>query len=153
MSLAVLFHFLCAQHVSDINISIIRSLRLFCWIATLVILFLVLCVLEFRCGWVGMVSVLHWLCWLWLALVVELRRDLHAVYTAHDAAPHNHSQYNQCRTSYAVVHGLVMLMMGIMMPETCWDRSLIINIGLVASCWFLSLHPKTELFVHVLQMW
>ena len=26
MSLAILFHFLCAQHVSDINISIIRSL-------------------------------------------------------------------------------------------------------------------------------
>ena len=36
MSLAVLFHFLYAQHVSDINISIIRSLRLFCWITTLV---------------------------------------------------------------------------------------------------------------------
>jgi len=30
MSLPTLFHFLCAQHVSDINISIIRSLRLFC---------------------------------------------------------------------------------------------------------------------------
>ena len=30
MSLAILFHFLCAQHVSDINISIDRSLRL-CW--------------------------------------------------------------------------------------------------------------------------
>ena len=29
MSLATLFHFLCAQDVSDINISIIRSLRLF----------------------------------------------------------------------------------------------------------------------------
>ena len=29
MSLAILFHFLCAKHVSDINISIIRSLRLF----------------------------------------------------------------------------------------------------------------------------
>ena len=28
MSLAILFHFLCIQHVSDINISIIRSLRL-----------------------------------------------------------------------------------------------------------------------------
>ena len=27
MSLAILFHFLCAQHVSDINISIIRSLQ------------------------------------------------------------------------------------------------------------------------------
>ena len=30
MSLAILFHVLCAQHVSDINISIIRSLRLCC---------------------------------------------------------------------------------------------------------------------------
>jgi len=27
MSLAILFHFLCAQHVSDINISIIRRLQ------------------------------------------------------------------------------------------------------------------------------
>jgi len=34
MSLAILFHSLCAQHVSDINISIIKSLRLFCWITT-----------------------------------------------------------------------------------------------------------------------
>ena len=30
MSLAILFYFLCAQHVSDINISIIRILRLCC---------------------------------------------------------------------------------------------------------------------------
>jgi len=52
-------HFLYAQHVSDINISIIRSLRLFCWITTLVVLFLVRCVLEFRCCWVGVVSVLQ----------------------------------------------------------------------------------------------
>jgi len=37
MSLAILFHFLCAQHVSDINISIIRSLRLCWWISTLVV--------------------------------------------------------------------------------------------------------------------
>jgi len=36
MSLAILFHFLCTQHVSDIKISIIRSLRLCCWITTLV---------------------------------------------------------------------------------------------------------------------
>jgi len=50
---------LCAQHVSDINISIIISLRLFCWITTLVVLFLFRCVLEFRCGWVGVVSVLQ----------------------------------------------------------------------------------------------
>jgi len=30
MPLAILFHFLCAQNVSDINMSIIRSWRLFC---------------------------------------------------------------------------------------------------------------------------
>ena len=59
MSLVTLIHFLCAQHVSDINISIIRSLRLFCFITTLVVLFLVRCVLKFRCGWVGVVSVLQ----------------------------------------------------------------------------------------------
>ena len=46
MSLAILFHFLCAQHVSDINISIIRSLRLCCWITTSVFLFSVRCVLQ-----------------------------------------------------------------------------------------------------------
>ena len=39
MSLAILFHFLCSQRVSDINISIIRSLRLCCWITTSVVLF------------------------------------------------------------------------------------------------------------------
>ena len=39
MSLAILFHFLSAQHVSDFNISIIRSLRLCCWITTSVVLF------------------------------------------------------------------------------------------------------------------
>ena len=40
VALAILFHFLCAQHVWDINISIITSLWLFFWITTLV------CVLE-----------------------------------------------------------------------------------------------------------
>jgi len=27
--------------------------------------------------------------------------------------------FTQCRTPYAVIHGLLLLMMGIMMPETC----------------------------------
>ena len=39
MSLANLFHFLCAQHVLHIKISIIRSLQLYCWITTSVVLF------------------------------------------------------------------------------------------------------------------
>jgi len=34
MPFAILFHFLCAQHVSGINISIFRSLWLCCWITT-----------------------------------------------------------------------------------------------------------------------
>ena len=46
MSLAILFHLLCAQHVSDINISIFGSLRLCWWITTSVVLFSVRCVLE-----------------------------------------------------------------------------------------------------------
>ena len=72
------------------------------------------------------------------------------MHTARVPAPHNHSQHNQCRTPYAAAHTLVLLMMGIMLPETCWDRSLIINIRLVASCWFLSFHLKfLATFVHL----
>jgi len=59
MSLAILFHFLCAQHVSDINTATVRSLRLCCWITTSVVLFSVRCVLEIWCGWVWVVSVLQ----------------------------------------------------------------------------------------------
>jgi len=55
----------------------------------------------------------------WSCVVSCVHSKLHTVHTAHDAAPHNNSQHNQCRTPYAVVHGLVLLMMGIMMPETC----------------------------------
>jgi uncharacterized membrane protein len=58
MSLVILFHFLCAQHVSDINISIIRGLRLCCWITKSVVLFSVRCVLELWCGWFWVVFVL-----------------------------------------------------------------------------------------------
>ena len=47
ISLYILFHLLCAQHVSDINISVFRSLRLCWWITTSLVLFSVRCVLEF----------------------------------------------------------------------------------------------------------
>jgi len=79
---------------------------------------------------------------------LQSNSNFHTVHTARIPAPHNHSQHNQCRTPYAVVHCLVLLMMGIMMAETCWDRSLIINIRLVASCWFLSLHPTFMMHSH-----
>jgi len=59
MSPAVLCPFLCTQHVMDIIISIVRSLRLCCRITVLVVLFSVHCVLEIWCGWVLVVSVLQ----------------------------------------------------------------------------------------------
>ena len=110
MPLAILFHFLCAQQVSDINISIIRSLRLFCWITTLVVLFLVRCVLEFRCGWVGVVSVLQ----------VEASASACNTDTT-PTQPYRNS--NTHRTKNNVVIQQIshkLLMMDILMSETCW---------------------------------
>ena len=109
MTLAPLFHFLCAQHVSDINITIIRSLRLFCLITTLVVLFLVRCVLEFRCGWVGVVSVLQ----------------AEACYTdTTPTQPHRNSNTHRTKnnTTNVVIqqNSRKLLMMDILTPETCW---------------------------------
>ena len=73
--------------------------------------------------------------------IIMSRTVTFTVHTACAPAPHNHRHHYQCRTPYAAVHTLVLLMMGIVMPETCWNKSLIINIRLVASCWFFSLHP------------
>ena len=104
MTLAIFIHFLCAQHVSDINISIIRSLRLFCWITTLVVLFLFRCVLGFRCGWVLQAEV---------------------CYT--DTTPTQpHRNSNEHRTKNNTTNVVIqqnsrkLLMMDILMSETCW---------------------------------
>ena len=98
MSLAILFHFLCAQHISDINIFIIRSLRLFCWITTLVVLFLVRCVLEFLCGWTETCNT--------------------------DTTPNQpHRNSNTHRTKNNTTNVVIqqkLLMMDILMSETCW---------------------------------
>ena len=109
MSLAILLQFLCAQHISDINISIIRSLGLFCLITTLVVLFLVRCVLEFRCGCVGVVSVLQ------------------ASACNNDTTPTQpHRNYNTHRTKNNTTNVVIqqisrkLLMMDILMSETCW---------------------------------
>jgi len=94
-------------------------------------------------------GVLHWVCRLWVGCgLVELRRELRALCECesksnfHTTQLHkttaNHSLHTQCITPHAVEHGLILLMMGIMMPETCQDRRLMINIELVASCWFPS---------------
>jgi len=93
MTLVILFHFLCTQHVSDINISIIRSLRLCCSITTSVVLFSARCVLEIWCGWVCVVSVLQTsVCVHVLFAVLSATRTQHSEqYTHHtyDMLPHH----------------------------------------------------------------
>ena len=109
MSLAILFHFLCAQHVSDINISIIRSVRLLCWITTLVVLFLVRCVLEFRYGWIRVVSVLE-----------------ASAFNTDTTPTQPHRNANTHRTKNNTTNVVIqqnsrkLLMMDILMSETCW---------------------------------
>jgi len=51
--------------------------------------------------------------------------NCHTVHQAHGAAPQDHSQPQPAhpgRTPHAVRHGLILLIMGKIMPETCWDR-------------------------------
>jgi len=80
MSLAILFHFLCTQHVSDINISIIRSLQL-CRVA----------------GW-----------------------SLQHGHYSNPAAPN--TQRTEKKTTDVVIqqHSRKLLMIDILMSETCW---------------------------------
>ena len=106
MLLAILFHFLCAQHVSDINISIIRILRLFCWITTLVVLFLVQCVLVFSWGVPG------WSCALACntdTTPTQLHRD-----------SNTHRTKNNTTNVVIRKNSRKSLMMDILMSEICW---------------------------------
>jgi hypothetical protein len=58
----------------------------------------------------------------WLKLHVKMPgcAGFQKVHTAYTTAPHNHSQHNQA-SSHKVLTSLVLvlLMMGMMMPETC----------------------------------
>ena len=113
MSLAILFHFLCAQHVSDINISIIRSLRLCCSITTSVILFSVRCVLEIWCGW------------FWVVLVLQAEAQASACKTnTTQNQPHqiSNTQRTENKTTNVVIqqHNRRLLKMDILTSETCW---------------------------------
>jgi len=111
MLLAILFHFLCAQHVSDINISIIRSLRLYCWITTSVVLFLVRCVLEIWCWWLWVVSVLR-------AEACNMDTTQTQPYQI------SNTQRTKNKTTDVVIqqHRRKLLMMDTLMSESCWAR-------------------------------
>jgi len=113
MSLVILFHFLCAQHVSDINISIIRSWRLFCWITPLVVLFLVRCVLEFRCGWLE---------WYPCCRLKHCASACNTDTTPNQPHRNSNTHWTKNNTTNAVIqqNSRKLLMMDILMSETCW---------------------------------
>ena len=106
-----LVHFLCAQHVSDINISIIRSLRLCCSITTSVVLFSVRCVLEILCGW------------FWVVLVLQAEPSACKMNTTQNQLHQiSNTQRTENKTTDMVIqqHSRKLLMMDILMSETCW---------------------------------
>ena len=119
MTHAILFHFLYSQHVSDINISIIRSLRLFCWITTLVVLFLVRSVLELRCGWASACNT-----------------------DTTQTQPHRNSNTQRTKNNTTNVgiqqNSRKRLMMDILMSETCWEYKKWNNIACVIKLVFYS---------------
>jgi hypothetical protein len=69
--------------------------------------------------WCSVLAVMAVVVWRWDANCVHCETVTSAVNTARVPAPHHHSHHNQYRTPYAAVHTLVLLMMGVMMPETC----------------------------------
>ena len=99
MSLAILFHLLCAQHVLDINIFIFRSLRLCCWITASVVLFSV-----------------HY--------VLELQPAKRTPPNTNRSKSSN-TQQTENKTTDAVIqqHSRKLLKMDVLMSETCWAHN------------------------------
>jgi len=140
MSVAILFHFLCAQHVSDINISITRSLRLCCWITTSVVLFSVRCVLAEAC------------------ITGTTQTQPHQI---------SNTQRTENKTTNVVIqqHSCKLLIMDILMSETCWahkkwnkiasDIKLVFyssTVSFVCPDWFSSTYHKLNSYISFLHM-
>ena len=118
MSLAILFHLLCAQHVSDTDISIFRSLRLCWWITTSVVLFSVRCVLELLLRLVfGGVRFAGWSTSCASACKTSTTQN----------QPHqiSNTQRTENKTTDVVIyqHSRRHLMMDILMSEICWSHN------------------------------
>ena len=75
------------------------------------------------CIWCSALVLLAVVVWSWVVSCVHCVKVTNTQCTLLTTQLHtttaNHNQHNQYRTPYAVAHGLVLLMMGIMMPETC----------------------------------
>ena len=142
MSSAILFHLLCAQHVSDINISIFRSLRLCWWITTSVVFFSVRCVLELLLWLIfGGVRFAGWSTGCASACKTHTTQN----------QPHqiSNTQRTENKTTDVVIHHHIrkLLKMGILMSETCWAHN---KWNKIASDIKLVLHSSTVAFcIHV----
>jgi len=116
MSLAILFHFLCAQHVSDINISIIRSLRPCCWIYHICCFVLgPSCVGDFGAAgfeWCPCCRLKHNCC-ASACNTDTTQRQPHQI---------SNTRWTENKMTNVVFqqHGRKLLMMDILMSETCW---------------------------------
>ena len=120
MSLAILFHFLCTQHVSDINIPIIRNLWLCSWITTSVVLFSVRCVLEIWCN------------------TGTTQTQPHQI---------SNTQWTEKKMTDVGIqqHSRKLLMMDILMCETCWVHK---KWNKIASDIKLVFHSSTITMMH-----
>ena len=134
-SLVILFHLLCAQHVSDITISIFRSLRL-CWrITTSVVLFSVCCVLEFLLRLIfGGVR---------FAVLQPAKRTPPNI----SRSKNSNTQRTENNTTDVVIHqqSRRLLKMNIVMSETCWAHN---KWNKITSDIKLVFHSSTPNFVH-----
>ena len=106
----------------------------FIWITSLVVLFLVRCVLEFRCGWVGVVSVLQ-------------AEACNTVTTP--TQPHRNSNTHRAKnnTTNVVIqqNSRKLLMMDILTSETCWAHK---KWNKVASDFKLVFYSSTITMMH-----
>ena len=118
MSLAILFHLLCAQHVSDINVSIFRSLRLCWWITTSVVLFSVRCVWELLLRLVF--GGVHFAGWSTTVLQPAKRTPLN---TSRNKS--SNTLRTEKKTTDVVIHqhSRKLLKMDTLMSETCWAHN------------------------------
>ena len=148
MSLAFLFHFLCTQHVSGINISIIRSLRLCYWITTSVVLYC-------KDGWFSVsvslrcVVVCVWCQWKYAYQPQQSHKTHHTKHTT------THRKVTlmlkhpslQNKTTDVVIHqhSRKLRKMDILMSETCWGHT---KWNKIASDIKLAFHSSTIAMMH-----
>jgi hypothetical protein len=69
----------------------------------------------------------------------ESNNNFRTLHTASSPAPLDHTRQYQCWTAYAVVHYIILLMMGTLVPEACGAKEHCINSICVASSWFITL--------------